>query len=203
MATLAKAYFVNRLTGTAFAVQFNPSEMQVKKSVPWSAAEKGAKDPPAGHIDTNIPKQDFKKGDPVTLSLKLEYDTSGLPGPAGMPATDVRDLGSFAELMKLTWAETKNGRTQPPLVDFGWGAGWSSKIGSHDFGGFTGVVKSLSFSYTRFNPDGIPTRASVQVELVEVNPGHPDYRDHGGGGPASKQTFESEVDRTARMEAGR
>lgn len=191
---LSKAYIVNRKTGTVIAVQYNPTELAVKKSVPWSAAEKG-------HVDTNIPKQDFKKGEGVGISLKLEYDTSGADGQ-GPAADDVRTVGHFADLMELTRATTESGRTMPPLIDFSWGAGFNDKLGTA-FGPFVGVVKSLNINYTRFNPDGVPTRASVQVDLIEVNPGDEEYANHGGSSAGGSPPPEQDVDRSARIDDGR
>lgn len=191
---LAKAYLVNRITSTVIPVQYNPTELSVKKSVPWSADE---------HDATNIPKQNFKKGDPASISLKLEYDTSGGTGQES-DAADVRDVGHFSDLMALTFAVEKGGKTMPPLVDFGWGAGFNDKVGSQ-FTNFVCVVKSLNISYTRFNPDGKPTRATVQIELVEVDPAKSDYAQHGGGGQAAKAgpPAETEDEREVRMGQGR
>jgi hypothetical protein len=185
---LQKAYFVNRLTSTVIPVQYNPAELAFKKSVPWSADDTEGK---------NVPRQDFKKGDPTTLSLKLDYDTSGADG-SGQMAADVRTQGNFQDLMDLAWAVTGGSRTQPPLVDFAWGA-----AGLHS--ALVGVIKSINVTYTRFNPDGVPTRANVQVEMMEVDPTLSEYSNHGGGGTATMGAppAEQEIAREVRMALGR
>lgn len=144
---LEKATFTNMTTDEVIPVMFNPTEISIKKTVPWDPQKETGKD---------TPKQQFTAGQARTLSVKLEFDSSGLaytPGQAG----DIRpNVDKLAKLAMVAEGE----KAYPPKVEFAWGEGIKMVC----------VVKSINTTYTRFNLDGIPVRASVQMELVEVEP---------------------------------
>ena len=169
---LEKAIFHNKDTGTDIKVLFNPAELAFKKSVPWKAQKRRGK---------NVPKQQFTAGDPRTMSIKLDYDTSGFGGSAP-EAPDVRPF--IAPLIGL--AHVASGKREPPTIDFSWGAGEA----------MTCVVKSINVTYTRFNPDGIPTRCKVQMELIEVAEAE-------WSSDAAAIPPENETTREARLAAGK
>lgn len=166
MPTLEKAYFLDLTKGGSepIKVMFNPTEVAVKKTVPWNEQEKPGQDQA---------KQQFTSGKSRGISLKLEFDTSGLEGD-GPDADDVRQ--SVDPILALANVPEEDEKAYPPCVEFGWGQGLK----------FTCVIASVNVTYTRFNLDGVPTRASMQVELLEVNPG--DYEAGTG-----QQVYDQEV----------
>ena len=163
MAQLEKAYFTKYGESDKIAVMFNPAEVSIKKTVPWNPQPKSKKD---------TPKQQFTAGQARTMSLKLEFDTSGMGGDDDN-AIDVRAyVEPITALANIP--EDDGGKKYPPLLNFEWGQGVK----------FTCVIKSVNVTYTRFNLDGSPIRANMQVELYEAKPG--DYNkflsDNSSGG---------------------
>ncbi|MCA9563069.1 MAG: hypothetical protein KC561_06250 [Myxococcales bacterium] len=145
MANLEKAYFVIHGESNALPVMFNPTEVAVKKGVPWKSKPRDGQD---------VPEQEFTAGEGRTMSFKLEFDTSGADDPQNPYAADVRD--QINPLLALTMIP--EGKPNPPKVEFHWGQATQ----------FLCFVKSMNVTYTKFNPDGIPVRANMAVDLIET-----------------------------------
>lgn len=127
--------------------QYNPQEIQIEKSVSWTAAA-NAKD--------DRPNLEFGSVAARTLSMELMFDTyeSGL---------DVQEA-HVSDLMKLMAVMDPGGndemRKRPSLVQVQWG--------QRDMPIFEGVVESVAVKYTMFLPSGRPVRATCNVKVKET-----------------------------------
>jgi hypothetical protein len=148
---LEKAYFHNEDTGADIPVMFNPTELSIKKAVPWNAQAKPKED---------TPKLQFTAGQPRTMSIKLEFDTSvfqNSDGAEGAPNV-APFINPILELASVRVGSGDNAR--PPFLMFEWGSGLK----------FPCVIKSVNVTFTRFNPDGVPIKCNMQLELLEAKP---------------------------------
>ena len=152
MSQLEKGYFQKvpkgetAGSGTEYPVMFNPAELSVKKTVPWNAQPQSKQD---------TPKQEFTAGQARTISMKLEYDTSW-KSDGGTEAERV--LPWVNNIASLANVDTSLSPPEPPNLSFAWGSELR----------FTCVIKSCNITFTRFNPNGVPIRANMQLELVET-----------------------------------
>jgi hypothetical protein len=145
MAQLEKAVFVNLDTDEEIEVMYNPEKLQVDKKAKWEPEKRPGKDQPV---------QAFTGGDSRTMSVSLVMDTSGMEGET----PEAEDVRQFTQpLALLAHVSTANEKAWPPRVLFMWGMGMV----------FECRVTGVSVAYTRFNPDGVPIRAEVKVDLVE------------------------------------
>lgn len=128
--------------GTVEAL-FNPKEISIDKSVPWSKHRTSKGDSP--HLE-------FTASDGRNLSLELFFDTYE-------EKTDVYK-GYVEKLEKFTQVRnvTPESERRPPRVMVVWG----------EFPNFKGVIESLQTKYTMFLPDGTPVRATCSIKLKEA-----------------------------------
>ncbi|MBN1946174.1 MAG: hypothetical protein JW797_10895 [Bradymonadales bacterium] len=182
---LQKAYFYDTVSKETIGVLYNPTEVSVNKAVGWNFQAKPKKG--QGFYQ-------FTASQPRSLSLKLEYDTSGLENPdptkeANWSAQDVRWA------IDPLYAMTNNSKKkQPPEVIFGWGNGLR----------FNCVIKSMNVTFTKFNPDGVPIRANVAVELLEKIDPAAGNTGAGSGGEAESGTLATmDASSTASHVSGR
>ncbi|WP_416968562.1 LysM peptidoglycan-binding domain-containing protein [Streptomyces sp. 4F14] len=132
-------------------LQFNPSTLQLSKSAEWRRT------PSRMAGQSALPE--FVGSGPRTLSLEVFLD-----------ATAKHDKSVEQAVEKLLKAcvptPTSLGRKKPasPWVRFEWGSARTTS--------FDGVVSSLSVSYTLFDVDGTPLRAtcSLTIEEATVDP---------------------------------
>lgn len=101
MGTLAKAQIIAAEAGVNLTVLFNPKELQVDKSVSWTAKNSHSEDP----------KQEFKEPQSSSLSLTLYFDTYE-------QKTDV--YKTYVQQIENT-AKMVGGLGRPPMVIFQWG----------------------------------------------------------------------------------
>jgi hypothetical protein len=123
--------------------QFNPSKLKITKGVEWTG-----KDPVR---ERNAPDLKFGGGKPATYKLDLTFDTS-----SNISYRDVRMYtNQLLKLVKLYGPV--DDRYAPPQVEFRWGS----------FTLFLAVVEEVEISFTLFDPDGTPIRASAEVSLIQ------------------------------------
>ena len=126
------------------AVQFNPDEVSVDKSVTYAEHDIPGLDSPL---------QQFVGGDAETLSVELFFDVYEGRDDGGVD--DVRELtDSVSELVMVD-----GDRHAPPLVKFVWGTI-----------SFESVIESANTTYTMFRRDGTPVRARMDVTFREYTP---------------------------------
>jgi hypothetical protein len=124
---------------------FNPNEYTFRKSNSWT---------PHPYKGGDLPRLEFGGGSSQTLSMQLFLDTSTDGG-------DVRDIiKKFLDLMKVNsdLTDSASTRGRPPRVEFSWGKVWS----------FKAVITSLTEKCTLFRDDGIPVRATLDVEFLQA-----------------------------------
>lgn len=125
--------------------QFNPKEISIDKSVPWSKH---------GNAKSDAPELEFTNGENRSMSLELFFDgyekkKSVLP--------DVEKLHSMS---KIREGVSKESEKHPPQVLLTWGP---------NFPKFSGVIESLSTKYTMFLEDGTPVRATCTLKIKETS----------------------------------
>lgn len=128
------------LVSDVFAVDFNPAEVSIDKSVTYGEQD---------ILGLDAPIQQFVSGDAATLSATLRFDVYE------REEDDVRELTDrFAELVLVD-----GDLHAPPLVQFAWGSIT-----------FTSVVESVNTTFTMFARDGTPVRARADVTFKEYTP---------------------------------
>jgi phage protein U len=136
-------------TGLHVDAQYNPRELQIDKTVPWSKKSQANK---SG--DTGI-QLEFTGADGRSLTLELLFD--GYETKASV-AGDVEKLNQMASVWKPT--SPKETERRPHLCVVKWGATIPK---------FTCVIESLSTKYTMFSEKGVPLRATCTVKLKEAD----------------------------------
>ena len=125
------------------AVQFNPDEVSVDKSVTYAEHDIPGLDSPL---------QQFVGGDAETLSVELFFDVYE---PRDDDVDDVRELTDRVTELVMVDGD----RHAPPLVKFVWGTI-----------SFESVIESANTTYTMFRRDGTPVRARIDVTFREYTP---------------------------------
>lgn len=153
---LEKAAILNEDTGDKIEFCFNPSEIQVAKTVPWSRhAVKG----------TDSPEAQFTQGGELRLTAELVFDTYET-------SEDVYNKYT-KKVAELT--EIKPQLKRPSLCRWIWG--------KHSFPCF---VESYQTRYTMFLEDGTPVRAIMGVSLVRYTPAKQAKQARANPGPADR-----------------
>lgn len=124
--------------------QYNPKEISVNKSVPWTVH---------GDSKGDIPMLEFSSAQNRKISFDLFFDFYE-------QNKDVRE--TVQELTDMTLID-KNAKKDidkhPPRVMIVFGMGdW-----------IMGVIESLNIKYTMFNAEGIPVRATCSVGITETH----------------------------------
>lgn len=124
---------------------FNPASYTVQKTANWRReATKGA---------ATVAMPEFIGSNPATMTLELLIDHSERKTPKVAQQVDLL----LSAVVPIPSTISQN-RPTPPWAVFGWG----SRIPMVAF------VSSVSATYTYFNPDGTPVRASCTISLDEV-----------------------------------
>ena len=166
--TLVKAKIKN-LDEPAHSVTclFNPTDYSFTKTVNWS---------PSANRGANVPTLEFTGGEAITVTLKLLFDTHEL-------RQDVRtSYTNKLWRMSMVNPARRDPVTQqgsPPIVEFEWGRVWS----------FKAVITSITQNFTMFLENGIPTRATVDLSLKQVDdPGLSPFQNPTSGGSAGHRS---------------
>ncbi len=99
---MAKAMIVASEAGVNLEVQFNPKELQIDKTVSWTAKNSHKEDP----------KQEFKEPQSSSLSVTLYFD--GFEDGSDVYSGPVKQLEKTAKMV--------SGLGRPPMVTFNWGS---------------------------------------------------------------------------------
>jgi nucleoid-associated protein YgaU len=145
-------------------VPFNPTQYSISKSVTWNSMQKtsrvgAAATPTEGTtVKLNAPQLEFGGGDSRTLTLNLFFDVTEKPDGV----KDVRALTN--QFVVLTLKErTDDKNSEPPICRIEWGEKGPE---NSDFP-FEGVITSLNQTFTLFNSEGTPVRATLAVVFKE------------------------------------
>jgi len=152
---------------------YNPKELQVDKSMPWSKHSYSNKNGDTAKNDRGNLHLEFTGAEGRSMTIELMFD--------GFEAKKSVE-GKVHELERLTNViDPKNNdekMRRPPLCVVAWGdAGLPS---------FRCVIESLSTKYTMFGRDGTPLRATCTVKLKEADTlSTKDAEDGAAGGGAA------------------
>ncbi|WP_459481113.1 CIS tube protein [Clostridium saccharoperbutylacetonicum] len=140
---LAKALIEIVSNKDVIPVMFNPNEYKINKQVNYGNIE-------VQSIQSKM--LTYQNGNPRTLSVELFYDMDlCYELVSGSHEDGVKKYAD--KIMQLTILGKDE---MPPLCSFKWG----NLI-------FTGYVTSVDESFTRFNSQGIPIRAVINVSMIE------------------------------------
>jgi len=138
-------------SGQEIAAYFNPNSYTISKAVNWwYAAPSGT----TASNQLNAPPLEFGGGNTRVLSFDLFYDVTDQSGDA-----DVRVLTD--DIVELTRITKDVNPPRPPWCTVHWGS--SPCI---DFP-FTGVIASLTQTFTLFHASGKPLRAVLGLSISE------------------------------------
>ena len=166
-ASRGKAKIRNTDTNETVEFQFNPTEYSFQKQVGWKEADTGG---------ANVPKSTFTGGKPITLTLKLFFDTQDTGEDVRKKYTD--KLWKLA-LVTPGKKDPKTRKGRPPVVEFQWGKIWT----------FKAVVTQISSSFTMFGISGVPVRATCDIQLKQVeDPSSYPFQNPTSGGVAGHRT---------------
>ena len=129
--------------------QYNPKELQVDMSVPWSKVNQ------ANNSNTQGIHLEFTGAEGRSITVELLFD--GFETNQSV-APQVKALETLASVWKPD-SKKEDERRPHRCV-----ATWGKTVDS-----FRCVIESLSTKYTMFSDDGIPLRATCTVKLKEAN----------------------------------
>lgn len=129
--------------------QYNPKELQVDMSVPWSKVNQ------ANNSNTQGIHLEFTGAEGRSITVELLFD--GFETGKSI-ADDVKKLETLASVWKPD-SKKEDERRPHRCV-----ATWGKTVDS-----FRCVIESLSTKYTMFSDDGLPLRATCTVKLKEAN----------------------------------
>jgi hypothetical protein len=131
--------------GDTIQVLFNPTEYTITKTNTWNFKQvKGKSLPPAS----------FGGGNPREISLSLLLDVTLLDGKSVLDITN-----KLFKMMDVPSGQGAGGASSAPaFVTFRWGA----------VDTFKAVCTSLTVAYQLFQPNGVPLRADVKLQLKQA-----------------------------------
>jgi hypothetical protein len=138
--------------GMGVEAQYNPKELTIDQSVPWSAHKV---------LHSNQPDLEFAGGDGRSLSFELLFD--GFETGQSVE-TSVRTLAKLGRIRDATSKEDE--LVRPHIVAVAWASGVPND--ATGLGPFRGVIESLQTKYTMFLPNGTPVRATCQIKIKEA-----------------------------------
>ncbi|MEZ4358672.1 MAG: hypothetical protein R3B48_00715 [Kofleriaceae bacterium] len=135
--------------GTIVKAQYNPKELQIDRSVPWTK-----------HANKNTDgglQLEFSGADGRGVSLELFFDES--ESPSGSVLGSIELLEKLAKIRVPGSSKDEEKRPHHCILVFG--AVYSKP--------FKCVIESLSTKFTMFSPAGLPIRATVNLKLKEAD----------------------------------
>jgi hypothetical protein len=127
--------------GTTIEVEFpwNPTQFVQDKTVAWAKHK---------NTEGDDPMVEFNAGEPTMMTVEFLID-------GYEQDLDVREE-YVAKIQKM--AHIDDGLKRPPMVLFTWG---STDV-------FKGVITKVGATFNMFTPEGIPTRAKVNLTLQKT-----------------------------------
>lgn len=169
---MAKILLKSMDDGQQLEAQFNPTEIQLAKKVPWQ---------PQKTVHGDIPDLEYTEASAETLSFELMFD--GYTDGVDVYQAYVSKLLAMMQPIPTT-------RT-PPKIELVW----------QGFPRFRGVIESASVKYIMFFSNGAPARATASVTMTQaynVRPGS----SSSPGAKAGVTLVEGEGADKAAMKAG-
>jgi phage protein U len=154
----ATKIFIKSLdTGLTVTAQYNPKELQVDKSVPWSKVNEANK-ANAKSSSTQGIHLEFTGAEGRSLSVELLFDSVEGGARSVDVAGSVKDLETLASVIEP--GSPQEDKRRPHRCVCTWGSTLDS---------FRCVIESLSTKYTMFDAKGAPLRATCTVKLKEAD----------------------------------
>jgi hypothetical protein len=154
----ATKIFIRSLdTGLTVTAQYNPKELQIDKSVPWSKVNEANKSN-AKSTSTQGIHLEFTGAEGRSLSVELLFDAVEGGNRSVDVAQNVSDLETLASVIEP--GSPQEDKRRPHRCVCTWGTTLDS---------FRCVIESLSTKYTMFDTDGTPLRATCTVKLKEAD----------------------------------
>ncbi len=141
-------------TGLQVEAHYNPKELQVDKTVPWTKVNQ------ANQANNDGIHLEFTGAEGRSMSVEMLFDGYETNGMAGKKTVSqaIADLEKLASVIDPT--STDENKRRPRRCVVSWGSGMPS---------FRCVIESISTKYTMMTTDGVPLRATVQVKLKEAD----------------------------------
>jgi hypothetical protein len=143
--------------GTLVVAQYNPKELQVDKTVPWSKVNQSNQSNERGiHLE-------FTGAEGRSLTIELLFDGYEDGGRTTNKSNEsVSELVTKLERLASVWKpeSEKEDERRPHRCVAAWGAALTD---------FRCVIESLSTKYTMFSSEGAPLRATCTVKLKEAD----------------------------------
>lgn len=152
-------------TGIQVDAQYNPKELEIKKSVPWQKNPQSNKSPEKGI------QLEFTGAEGRTMSVELLFDGYEQKQSVAGKVTILNTMAS-----PLDPGSTDENKRRPHRCVVTWGEAVP---------GFRCVIDSLSTKYTMFSDQGVPLRATCTVSLKEADVVSMAKSDGQGGGTTS------------------
>jgi hypothetical protein len=143
--------------GPTVTAQYNPKELQIDKSVPWSKVNEANKSN-AGSDQTQGIHLEFTGAEGRSMSIELFFDGYEPNGNKVDVAAKIKDLETLASVIQPGAVKEDLRRPHRCVVKYG------PTIPS-----FRCVIESLSTKYLMFGDGGEPLRATVTVKLKEAD----------------------------------
>lgn len=147
--------------GLQVSAQYNPKELQVDKSVPWSKVNQANQSNNPGQGGSSAQKGihlEFTGAEGRSMSVEMLFDGYETNSP-GEVADSISKLEQMASVIDPDSADENKRR--PHLCVVVWG--------QRGLPSFRCVIESISTKYTMFSSDGAPLRATVTVKLKEAD----------------------------------
>jgi hypothetical protein len=147
---------VNKGEGEDVSGDYNPKELQVDKTMPWSKHSYSNKNGDTAKNDRGNLHLEFTGAEGRSMTIDLMFD--GYEKNKSV-------AGEVAKLERLTNVidPTSNdeNKRRPPLCVVAWG--------DQGLPRFTCVIESLQTKYTMFSSEGAPLRATCTLKLKEAD----------------------------------
>ena len=143
--------------GPTVTAQYNPKELQIDKSVPWSKVNEANKSNSGSDQSQGI-HLEFTGAEGRTMSVELFFDGFEPNGNTVNVAQKGKDLETLASVIQPGAVKEDLRRPHRCLVKYG------KTIDS-----FRCVIESLSTKYMMFDDGGNPLRATCTVKLKEAD----------------------------------
>ena len=134
--------------------QYNPKELEIAKSVPWSKVNEANKSNQKSDQTQGV-HMEFTGAEGRSISLELLFDSYETKDTKVSAA--VANLEKLASVRKPGNPKEEFKRPHRCLVVWG------------DVVKMSCVIDSLSVKYTMFSPEGVPLRATCVVKLKEAD----------------------------------
>ena len=143
--------------GPVVTAQYNPKELQIDKSIPWSKVNEANKSNSGSDQSQGI-HLEFTGAEGRTMSVELFFDGFEPNGNKVDVAKKVKDLETLASVIQPGALKEDLRRPHRCVVTYG------KTIDS-----FRCVIESLSTKYMMFDDGGNPLRATCTVKLKEAD----------------------------------